>query len=174
MHDLRLYERRCTGMHGMRHAPNASIACTGGYSCWQGGCSRITPTTTRAEQPATSIGRAWQHLPRARTSTMHGLSGYERDDAGMHGMRHALNASNACTGGYSWWHGGCSRTIPTTTRAEQPATSIGRAWQHLPCARSTMHDLYGYERRGKHAWNAPRARRVHRVHGRLQLLVGRL
>ena len=53
----------------MRHAPNASIACMAGYSCCQAGCSRITPTTTCAEQPSSSIGRAWQHLSRARTST---------------------------------------------------------------------------------------------------------
>ena len=44
----------------------------GGYSCSPSGCSRITPTTTCAEQPSSSIGRARQHLPRART-TMHGL-----------------------------------------------------------------------------------------------------
>ena len=75
---------------------------------------------------------------------MHDLYGYERDEGSMQGMRHAPNASTACTGGYSCWQGGWSRITPTTTRAEQPATSIGRAWQHLPCARTTMHDLYGF------------------------------
>ena len=94
----------------------------------------------------------------------------------MHGMRHALDAYTACTGGYSCWLCGCTRTTPTTTRAEQPATSIGRAWQPLPCARtSTMHGLSGYTReRCSHAWNAPRAQRIHRVHGRLQLVARRL
>ena len=66
------YERRCAGMHGMRHALNASTACMGGYSCWQGGCSRIIPTTTRAEQLATSIGRVWGsacHMPHQYVTT---------------------------------------------------------------------------------------------------------
>ena len=146
MHGLSGYERDDAVMHGNHHALNASTACMGGYSCWHGGCSRITPTTTCAEQPATSIRRARRHLPTARTFTMHGLSGYERDDAVMHGNHHALNASTACMGGYSCWHGGCSRITPTTTCAEQPATSIGRARQHLPSAGTAMHSLWPHER----------------------------
>ena len=70
----------------MRHAPNALTACMGGYSCWQGGCSRITPTTTRADQLATSIGLVWQRLSRAHTS-MHGLRLRETMEAGMSAPR---------------------------------------------------------------------------------------
>ena len=55
-------------------ALNASTVCIGRYSCWHGNCSRIMPTAMCAEQPATSILRAWQHLSSACTSTMHGLS----------------------------------------------------------------------------------------------------
>ena len=89
-------------------------------------------------------------------------------DAIMCGIRHAPNASTAGMREYSYLQAGCSRITPTTTRAEQRTTSIGHGWHRLPHLASVT----AYERRWKHAWNAPRAQRVCRVHGRLQLLAG--
>ena len=136
----------------------------------QPGCSRITPTTMRAEQHTTSIGHGWHRLPRPASASAYKESVWKQG-AGR-ATRPISNAFTACTGGFNCWHAGCSRITPTTTRAEQPSSSIGRAWQHLPRACAPPCTASCYERRWKHAWNAPRARRVCRVHGRLQLLAG--
>ena len=42
----------------------ATTACMGDYSCCQVGKSRIISITPRAQQPYSSLGRAWQRLRR--------------------------------------------------------------------------------------------------------------
>ena len=54
---------------GERHALDASTVCTGGYSCWYTGCSRIVATLTCSDQPSSYISRAWQRSSRTLTST---------------------------------------------------------------------------------------------------------
>ena len=139
----------------MRHAPNASDACTGGYNCLQGDCSRIIPTTTRGEQPSTSIGRGWHRLSRTDTTSYRLTC---RDSGSMRGIRHAPYALTVCMRGYSCLQADCSRIAPTTTCGKQPSTSIRRCWQHLPRAHASSNCLSvwddGSVRGMRHAPNA--------------------
>ena len=86
----------------MRHAPpTAWTACTGGFSCWQAGCSRIIPATTCAEQLSSSIGRAWAALTTSAPACT--AVAYERRCGSMHecatGPTHGPRAWEATAGG---------------------------------------------------------------------------
>ena len=97
----------------------------------------------------------------------------------MRGMHHVPNALTACMGGYSWSVAGglYSRIAPATTHGEQPSSRSTRVLQWLARTHSRM-SLTRVWRRSALTYegglNVPRPVCVHRVHGRLQLMAGRL
>ena len=61
----------------------------------------------------------------------------------------------------------------TLIRGKQPSSSKGHGWQRLPRPAPAC-TAVAYERRWKHAQNVQHQQHVYGVHGRLQLIAGRL
>ena len=139
------------------------------YSCWRAGCSRIEAAYTRGEQLSSLIGRDGQHSSRTHTSVCTG-SLAERMEA------HKAASVSAGTQSRRAWEGTAPGRPAVAATWPPPRVLTSLAARSVafgtPChvyPHCTHHtSLLVCTRRWKHAWNAPRVQRIHRVHGTLQ------